>query len=160
MRSNLSLIRLLHMTSKIACHVEQFCIHMSKIAPHGHFCSTDNVRSVRDKFHVWSLGSLCSCVFKKVSQWLNQWVTNWAVGWIARFWNMYRWRVRYVRRVSEVDRILIISRRLLSTRQLDFKARHVWRWAGRMWDVLLLLFIRSQDSPDLNQALGRHLPVY
>ena len=56
----------LHMTrkkcmwSQIAFNVEHFSstkhaeIFMrSKIAPHGNICSTDNVRGVRDKYHVW-----------------------------------------------------------------------------------------------------------
>ena len=67
-RTNLSLIhitKLLHRTNnfvlwgKIACHVKRFCstrpskISMwSKIALHEICCSTDNVRSVRDKYDV------------------------------------------------------------------------------------------------------------
>ena len=76
-RSNLSLIhitKLLHRTNnfvlwgKIACHVMRFCstrpskISMwSKIAPHEICCSTDNVRSVRDKYDVWcTICALCT----------------------------------------------------------------------------------------------------
>ena len=41
---------LIHMTSKI--------VMLSKIAPHEIFCSTDNVRGVRDKFHVCTEAAL------------------------------------------------------------------------------------------------------
>ena len=69
----LHMIRLLHMTNtcvrwcKTACHVEQFWstwpanfVMLSKIAPHEHFWSTDNVCGVCDNYHVWLKGH-CEC---------------------------------------------------------------------------------------------------